>query len=310
MSILATAATRVVVQGISGRQATWCTEDLISYGTKVVAGVVPGRGGTRHVGAPVFDLVADAVAKTGADASLVFVPAHAATEAIREAIEAGVRLVVYPGDGLPVHDSIRLRRAAQRAGATLVGPNTPGLISPGQSKLGFMPSYCFAPGRLGIISKSGSLSYETSWRLTSAGIGQSTVVGVGGDAVKGLTIGEALDLFHDDRETAAMLVLGEIGGVEEYQIIDYRQRPGAKPVAAFLVGRTAPPGRKLGHAGALVNSDRESYSSKVAVLTAAGVPVARNLGEVVPVVSELAPEMVTGAAAYSLANEKPTQQRS
>ncbi|GAC1653087.1 MAG: succinate--CoA ligase subunit alpha [Candidatus Dormibacteraceae bacterium] len=291
MTILAGASTRVIVQGITGRQASWCAQDIIAYGTRVVAGVVPGRGGGHHLDLPVFDFVADAVAATGADASLVFVPATVAGEAVAEALEAGLKLVVYPGDGLPVHDSVRLRRLALERGATLVGPNSPGLISPGLAKLGFMPSYCFRPGRLGVITKSGSLSYEVNWRLTEGGIGQSTVVGVGGDAVKGLTIGEALALFHEDPGTDAMLVLGEIGGVEEYQAADYAGRPGAKPVGAFLVGQTAPPGRKLGHAGALINSDREGYAAKVAGLEAAGVAVARRLSEVVSIARQLAPSL-------------------
>jgi succinyl-CoA synthetase alpha subunit len=289
MTILATSTTRVLVQGITGRQATWSVADMLAYGTKVVAGVVPGRGGETHCGVPVYDLVDQAVAATGAQASLVYVPAATAGEAIREAFDGGCSLVVYPGDGLPIHDAVRLRRLASACGATLIGPNTAGLISPGKVKLGFMPSHCFLPGRLGVVSKSGSLSYEICQRLTDAGIGQSTLVGVGGDPIKGVTIGEALSLFEEDPETDAVLILGEVGGLEEYQALDYVSRPTAKPVAIFLVGRTAPPGRKLGHSSALIGSAREGYEAKAAALRAHGVSVASTLADVVPTVAAMLP---------------------
>jgi len=282
MSVLVDRSSRVVVQGITGTQASWSARDMAAYGTRIVAGAVPGKGGTSHDGVPVFDFVAAAVAATGANVSVAYVPASAATEAISEAFEAGVPLVVYPGDGLPLHDAVRLRRTAQTRGVTLLGPNTPGVISPGQTKIGFMPSYCYMPGHLGIITKSGSLSYETCWRLTSAGLGQTTVVGVGGDPVKGLTIGEALERFGHDPETRAVLVIGEIGGSEEYQIVDYVKQRDAKPVAAFLVGRTAPPGRKLGHAGALIGGEREGYVAKTHALESAGVHVSHRLSDIVP----------------------------
>lgn len=287
MSVLVDAGTRLLIQGITGRQASWSVQDIIEYGTAVVAGVVPGKGGTSHIGVPVFDFVEEAIAATGANASLVYVPAPVACEAILEALEAGITLVVYPGDGLPVHDAVRVRRSARRHGATFIGPNTAGLISPGVAKVGFMPSDSFTPGRLGVISKSGSLSYETCSRLTAAGIGQSTLVGVGGDPIKGLTIGEALWLFHGDPGTDAVLVLGEIGGLEEYEILDYVADVGAKPVAAFIVGRTAPPGYKLGHAGALISSTRESYDAKVQALRAGGVAVVAKLAEIVPAISAM-----------------------
>lgn len=290
MSVLVDRTTRVVVQGITGRQAAWSARDMAAYGTEIVAGVVPGKGGTSHEGVPIFDFVAEAVAATRANASIVYVPSSAAPEAIAEAFEAGLPLVVYPGDGFPIHDAIRLRRVARARGVTLLGPNTPGIISPGQTKLGFMPSYCYVQGSLGVITKSGSLSYETCWRLTGAGIGQTTVVGVGGDPVKGLTMGEVLGHFHDDPATYGVLVIGEIGGTEEYQIVDYVRRPGAKPVAAFIVGRTAPPGKKLGHAGALIGGEREGYAAKVEALTAAGVQVARRLDEIVTVAERVLAE--------------------
>lgn len=287
MSILATEATRVVVQGITGRQASWSARDIAGYGTAVVAGVVPGKGGTSQDGVPVFDFVSDAVEATGANSSLVYVPAAAALEAVLEAFDAGIRLVVYPGDGLPLQDSVRLRREAKRRAIDFIGPNTPGLISPGRAKLGFMPSHCYRPGPLGVVSKSGSLSYEVCYRLTNAGIGQSTVVGVGGDPVKGFTMGEALELFDADDETAAVLVLGEIGGFEEYQVARYAEGAGAKPVGTFVVGRTAPPGQRFGHAGALIGSDGETYEAKVKALRRSSVTVATSLDDIVSVAKRL-----------------------
>ncbi len=282
MSVLIDSHTRVLIQGITGDAGAWSARDLVAYGTQVVAGVTPGKGGQSQDGVPVFDFVADAVAATGANASIIYVPPAGAAEAIAEALEAGLHLVVYTGDGLPIHEAIRLRRMARELGSTLVGGNTPGLISPGKSKLGFMPSYCYTRGPIGVVSKSGSLSYEVCYRLTQAGIGQTTVVGVGGDPVKGLTIGEALELMHADHETRAIMVLGEIGGLEEYQAAEYARRLDAKPLAAFLVGRTAPPGRKLGHAGALIGGEREGYKAKTEILAAAGVRVAHRLTEIVP----------------------------
>jgi succinyl-CoA synthetase alpha subunit len=215
------------------------------------------------------------------------VPGEGAGEAIREAIDNGIQLVVYPGDGLPIHDAVRVRRHAAVLGAKFIGPNTAGLISPGLAKLGFMPSQCFQAGRLGVISKSGSLSYEICNRLTVAGIGQSTVVGVGGDPIKGVTIGEALELFHHDSETDAVLVIGEVGGREEYEAAIYMAREHAKPVAAFLAGRIAPRGRKLGHAGALIGGVEESYEAKAAGLRAAGALFIQRLEELVPAVDRL-----------------------
>jgi succinyl-CoA synthetase alpha subunit len=281
VTILADANTKVVVQGITGRQASWSTADMAAYGTSIVAGVVPGRGGTAHMDIPLFDYVDDAVRETGAEASVVFVPASVATGAIIEAMEAGIRLVIYPGDGLPIHDALVLRERANILGVTFIGPNTPGVISPGQCKLGFMPSYCYTMGSLGVVSKSGSLSYELCWRLTSRNIGQSTVVGIGGDPIKGLRLGETLDLFDRDDQTRAVLVLGEIGGLDEYDVVEYVKQPLHKPVLAFLVGKTAPPGRKLGHAGAFIGSDREGYASKVAALTTAGIAVAQTMAATV-----------------------------
>lgn len=277
MSILLHAGARVVIFGITGRFGTFSIRDLRAAGTEVVAGVVPGRGGTEVEGVPVFSSAEQAVRETGADCALVYVPAPLALDAVLEAIEAGCRLVAYPGDGLPVADAMEMRAAARARGAWLIGPNSPGMISPGKAKLGFMPSFCFRPGPVGLISRSGSLSYEASYRLSSAGIGQSTAIGIGGDPVKGVTAAEAVAMFHEDPETAAIVYLGEIGGADEYAVAEYAQRPDAKPVAALLVGRTAPPGKKMGHAAALIGGYADSWAAKVEALAAAGVNVARSL---------------------------------
>lgn len=287
MSILADESTVLLIQGLTGRQASWSALDIADYGTKIAAGVVPGKGGTNYRGIPVFDFVEEAMAVTDANTCLTYVPATGAAEAVIEAFEAGVGLVIYPGDGLPLHDAIRIKRSATGSNSLFVGPNTPGIISPGKAKLGFMPSFCYRPGPLGVISKSGSLSYEVCNRLTLAGIGQSTVVGVGGDPIKGLTIGDTLHLFDLDDETEAILVLGEIGGLEEYQVAEYVQAPHSKPVAVFLVGRTAPIGRRLGHAGALIASLAESYDAKVAALQNAGVRAIATIDEVVDAAADI-----------------------
>jgi succinyl-CoA synthetase alpha subunit len=281
MSILLDQSNRVLVQGVTGQMGTFFVEDACKYGTKIVAGVSPGRAGTTVNGVPVFGSVRAAREATGADTAIVFVPPAAVLGGAMEAIEAGCRLVVVTADELPVLDTIELKAAARANGAALVGPNSPGIISPGKAKLGFMPSFCYREGSVGVISRSGSLSYECCKRLTLAGIGQSTVIGIGGDPVKGTTAAEALRLFHDDPETEAVLYLGEIGGSEEYFVAEYAARPDAKPVAALIVGQTAPPGKKMGHAAALIGSKAESHAAKVAMLAEAGVHVAPGLSGVV-----------------------------
>lgn len=279
MSILLEAGARVVIFGITGRFGSFSIRDLRAAGTAVVAGVVPGRGGETVEGVPVFGSAEAAVRETGADCALVYVPAPLALDAVLEAVEAGCRLIAYPGDGLPVMDAMEMRAAARARGAWLVGPNSPGLISPGRAKLGFMPGFCFRPGPVGLISRSGSLSYEASFRLSHAGIGQTTAIGIGGDPVKGVTAAEAVAMFHADPETQAIVYLGEIGGADEYAVAEYARRADAKPVASLLVGRTAPPGRKMGHAAALVGGWADSWEAKVEALAAAGVTVAPSLDQ-------------------------------
>jgi succinyl-CoA synthetase alpha subunit len=277
MSVLVDASSRVLIYGIAGNFGRFSARDIAAYGTKVVAGVAPGRDTREVEGVPVFQNALSACASTGSDVALVYVPAPAALDAVLEVLDAGCKVVVYPGDGLPVQDAIEIRAAARRAGAVLVGPNTPGVISPGKAKLGFMPSFCYTPGALGVISRSGSLSYEAGWRLTSAGLGQTTVIGIGGDPVKGLNAGEAIDLLHADPETEAILYLGEIGGADEYAVARYAERDDAKPTAALIVGASAPPGKKMGHAAALVGSKADTQAAKVEALRVAGVHVAANL---------------------------------
>ena len=281
MSILLDKSNRVLIQGVTGQMGQFFVEDARKYGTNMVAGVSPGRAGTTVGDVPVFASVATACKETGADTAMVFVPPSAVLGAAIEAIEAGCRLVVATADEMPVLDAIEVRAAARANGAVFVGPNTPGLISPGKAKMGFMPSFCYTQGNVGVISRSGSLSYEGSKRITLAGIGQTTVVGIGGDPVKGTTAAEALALFHKDPDTKAILYLGEIGGSEETFVAEYAASSGAKPVAALIVGKTAPPGKKMGHAAALIGSKAEGHAAKQKMLRDAGVFVADGLGQVV-----------------------------
>jgi succinyl-CoA synthetase alpha subunit len=277
MSVLIDGSSRVLIYGIAGNFGRFSARDLVTTGTQVVAGIAPGKDVREVEGVPVFADARSACTASGADTALVYVPAPAALDAVLEVIDAGCKVIVYPGDGLPVQDAVELRAAARRKGAVLIGPNTPGVISSGKAKLGFMPSFCYAPGPLGVISRSGSLSYEAGWRLTTAGLGQTTVIGIGGDPVKGVNAGEAIELLHADPETKAIVYLGEIGGADEYAVARYAERADAKPTAALIVGAAAPPGKKLGHAAALVGSAADSQAAKVAALRKAGVHVAGNL---------------------------------
>jgi len=281
MSVLISRESRFLIQGIAGRFGKFSARDMQAYGTRVVAGVAAGRKSEPVEGVPVFADVRSAVQATGADCSIVYVPATSALDHVIEAFAAGIRFVVYPGDELPVRDAIRMRAAARAAGATLVGPNSPGVITPGQAKAGFMPSFCYAPGPVGVVSRSGSLSYEACHRLTSAGLGQTTVIGIGGDPVKGLTAAEAIELLHADPDTRTIVYLGEIGGRDEYAVAEYARRPGAKPVAALIVGSSAPPGKKMGHAAAMIGGAADTHEAKLAALLAAGVHATGRLSEIV-----------------------------
>ncbi len=285
MSVLIDQRTRFVIQGITGNVGRFSAHDMQEYGTTVVGGVSVNPREREVEGIPVFPDAHSACAATGANASVIYVPAAMALDHVVEAIEAGIRLVVYPGDGLPVRDAIEMRAAANTNGASLIGPNTPGLISPGKAKAGFMPSFCYAPGPLGVISRSGSLSYEACFRLTGAGLGQTTVIGIGGDPIKGASPAEALALLHADPETRAIVYLGEIGGNDEYAVASYAARPDAKPVAALIVGREAPKGKKMGHAAALIGSHADTHSAKMKALLDAGVYATGTVTELVAAVS-------------------------
>lgn len=282
MSVLIDRRSRFIIQGIAGNVGRFSARDMREYGTAVVGGISAAKSAKDVEGIPVFPDVRTACTAAGADASVIYVPAATALDHVIEAVESGIKLVVYPGDGLPVRDAIEMRAAARANGATLVGPNTPGLISPGKAKAGFMPSFCYAPGALGVISRSGSLSYEACFRLTSAGLGQTTVIGIGGDPIKGVSAAEALALLHADAETRAIVYLGEIGGREEYDVATYAARRDAKPVAALIVGRYAPEGKKMGHAAALIGSHADTHSAKMNALTKAGVHAVGTVSELVP----------------------------
>ena len=289
MSILLDETTRVIVQGLTGREGAFHARIMRDYGTRIVAGVTPGKGGQEHESIPVFDTVAEARAATGAAAGIIFVPRAAAADSIVEAVRTGLRLVVCTTDGIPVHDMLLVRAMAREAGCILIGPNCPGLISPGKSKLGFMPSHVYAPGPVGVISKSGSLSYEVAYELTRAGLGQSTVVGVGGDPVKGCNFSDLLPLFAEDSETRLVVLLGEIGGADEEEAADWLLRNRfPKPVIAYLVGRTAPAFARMGHPGTLFVGDGRSFERKVERLREAGASIATSPWEV----AELAQSIV------------------
>lgn len=280
MAILVDRHTRLVVQGITGREGTFHTEQMLAYGTQVVAGVTPGKGGQQVHGVPVFETVRQAVAETGANASIIFVPARGAADAILEAAEAGVAVVVCISEGVPTLDMIRVRRALEGSGTRLVGPNCPGVITPGEAKVGIMPGHIHVPGPVGVVSRSGTLTYEVVYALTQAGIGQSTCVGIGGDPVLGTGFVEVLELFEADPQTEAVVLIGEIGGSDEERAAAFIKARMRKPVVAFVAGRSAPPGKRMGHAGAIIDGGAGTAETKMEALRAAGVAVAEMLGEI------------------------------
>jgi len=273
MAILVGKDTRVVVQGITGKEGGFHANLMAEYGTRVVAGVTPGRGGTTAAGVPVFDLVEKAVAETGADAAVIFVPAPHAADAILESADAGVKLVVCITEGVPVHDMLMVRRELARLGTRLIGPNCPGIITPGECKIGIMPGYIHRRGHVGVISRSGTLTYEAVGQLTAAGLGQSTCIGIGGDPVIGTSFTDVLKMFAEDSETEAVLLIGEIGGRSEEDAAEYVKADFKKPVFAYIAGRTAPEGKRMGHAGAIISGSGGTAVAKVAALEAAGIRV-------------------------------------
>jgi succinyl-CoA synthetase alpha subunit len=280
MSILIDKKTRVVVQGITGGEGTFHTTRMIEYGTKVVAGVTPGKGGTTHLGAPIYNTVAEAVEKEGANAAAIFVPPFFAADAIMEAADAGCAVVVCITEGIPTFDMIRAKSYLKSKPVSLIGPNTPGVISPGKCKIGIMPGHIHTPGTIGIISRSGTLTYEAVQQVSKVGFGQSTAIGIGGDPIVGMKYIDLLKLFKKDKGTEAVILIGEIGGTAEEEAAEYIKTEFNKPVVSFIAGQTAPPGRRMGHAGAIIAGGKGTAKEKMEALEAAGVYVAKSPADI------------------------------
>ena len=284
MSILINKNTRVVCQGITGKAGEFHSKYCQEYGTKLVGGVTPGKGGETVLGVPVFDTVMEAVEQTGADATMIFVPAAFTADAILEALDAGIKTIVAITEGVPVLDMVRVYEKVRASDSVLIGPNCPGIITPEECKIGIMPGYIHKQGKIGVISRSGTLTYEAVWQTTSLGLGQSTCVGIGGDPIVGTQFIDLLARFQNDDQTEAILMMGEIGGSAEEEAAAYVKQHVTKPVAAFIAGRTAPPGRRMGHAGAIISGGKGTATEKIAALEAASIEVAQSpadMGEAV-----------------------------
>ncbi|MCF7810187.1 succinate--CoA ligase subunit alpha [bacterium] len=280
MSILVDNNTRVVVQGITGSEGTFHSTQMLEYGTKVVAGVTPGKGGTTHLDVPVFNTVADAVKETGANTSCIFVPPPFAADALMEAADAGVKLAICITEGIPTRDMLEVNEYMKKRTTRYIGPNCPGAISPGKAKVGIMPAFIHKQGSIGVISRSGTLTYEAVGQLTALELGQSTCIGIGGDPIIGSTFIDLLELFQDDPDTEAMVMIGEIGGNAEEKAAQFITDYVTKPVVAFIAGRTAPPGRRMGHAGAIIAGGKGTAEDKISALNEAGVHVAESPAEI------------------------------
>jgi len=287
MSVLVGNDTRLIVQGFTGSEGTFHSEQMIEYGTNLVGGVTPGKGGTRHLDRPVFNTVAEAVEKEGANTSVIFVPPPFAGDAITEAAFAGIDVIICITEGIPVRDMIIAKQIVQSHNATLIGPNCPGVITPGEAKVGIMPGMIFSKGTVGLISRSGTLTYEAVDQLSKAGLGQSTAIGIGGDPVIGFTHIDAVKAFQEDPETEAIVLIGEIGGSAEEEAASYIKKNVSKPVVAFIAGSTAPPGRRMGHAGAIISGGQGTASDKKKALKDAGVTVAESPAEIGVTLKEL-----------------------
>ncbi|PYS92666.1 MAG: succinate--CoA ligase subunit alpha [Acidobacteria bacterium] len=280
MSVLVDKTTRLVVQGITGKEGTFHTVQMVEYGTNVVGGVTPGKGGTTHEGIPVFNTVAQAVSEAGANASVIYVPPPFAADAILEAADAGIPLVVCITEGIPALDMVKVKRYLQDRSTRLIGPNCPGVISPGKCKIGIMPGHIHKEGRIGVVSRSGTLTYEAVGQLTALGLGQSTAIGIGGDPVVGTTHRDALALFQADDETEGIVMIGEIGGTAEEEAAEYAKDNVTKPIVAFIAGQTAPPGRRMGHAGAIIAGGKGTAAEKMKALEAAGIRVVQSPADI------------------------------
>jgi succinyl-CoA synthetase alpha subunit len=276
MSILINKDSRVICQGLTGRQGSFHAKQCIDYGTQIVAGVTPGRGGETHLDVPVFDIVSQAVAATGATVSMIFVPAPFAADAILAAADGGIELIVCITEGIPVLDMVRVKAAMQSYDCRLIGPNCPGIITPGECKIGIMPGFIHMPGKVGVISRSGTLTYEAVYQTTTNGLGQTTCIGIGGDPIRGMNFIDCLELFEQDPETEGIIMVGEIGGTDEEAAARYIQDHVTKPVVAYIAGVTAPPGKRMGHAGAIISGGEGTAEAKYAALEKANVKTVRS----------------------------------
>ncbi|MCB9287943.1 MAG: succinate--CoA ligase subunit alpha [Lewinellaceae bacterium] len=280
MSVLVNKDSRIIVQGFTGKEGTFHAEQMIEYGTNVVGGVTPGKGGQKHLGLPVFNTVADAVSQAGADTSVIFVPPAFAADAIMEAAEAGIKVIICITEGIPVQDMVKVKAYLERKDTKLVGPNCPGVITPGEAKCGIMPGFIHRKGTIGIVSRSGTLTYEAVDQVTKAGMGQSTCIGIGGDPIVGTTTKEAVEMLMNDPDTEGIIMIGEIGGGMEAEAAHYIKEHGTKPVVGFIAGQTAPKGRKMGHAGAIIGGKDDTAAAKMKIMEECGLHVAKSPAEI------------------------------